>query len=116
MLKPFRFVERINLARHHDLRTQSQIRIVSSKLAIDDFVIVSRIAARSRRHVNQMKQHLGALDVPQETIAKSMAFMRAFDQPGNVGNHKGSKVARVNHAQVRLKRGKRIISDFWPRG
>src|SRR5437899_11093988 len=116
MVKPFRLVEGISLGRHYDLRTQSQIRIVSSKLTVDDFVIVTRIAARSRRHVNQMKQHLGALNVSQKPIAKSMAFMRAFDQTGNVGDYKSVKISKIDHAQMRLKRGKRIISDSWPRG
>ena len=116
MLKPFRFVKRINLGRHHDLRTQTQLWIVGSKLTVDNLVIVSRIAARGRRHVNQMKQHLGPLYMPQKTITESMAFMRAFDQTGNVRDHKSTKVARVNHAQVRLKRGKRIVGDFRPGG
>src|SRR5689334_11794566 len=62
-----------------------------------------------------MKQHLGALDVPQKPITKSMTFMRTFDQTGNVRDHKSAKVARVDNAQVRLKRSERIVSDFWPR-
>src|SRR5438128_1424304 len=116
MVKPFRLVEGISLGRHHDLRTQSQIRIVSSKLTVDDFVIVTRIAARSRRHVNQMKQQLCALNESHKPIDKSMAFMRDFDQTGDVGDYKRAKVAGVDHAQMRLKRRKRIVSDLWPGG
>src|SRR5260370_12206894 len=51
----------------------------------------------------------------QKTITQSVAFVRAFDQSGDVGNHKGAKVTHVDDTQIWLKRRERIIGDFWTR-
>src|SRR5205807_6964497 len=53
-----------------------------------------------------------SFDVPQKTIAESVTFVCAFDQSGNVCDHKRAKVAEVHHAQVRLEGGKRIVSNL----
>ena len=52
----------------------------------------------------------------QETIAQAVAFVRAFDQSGNIGNHKSAKVTHVHHSQIRLKRRERIVGDLRTRG
>ena len=38
-----RFIERVNLGRHHNLRTRTELGIIRSQLAIDDLVIRYRI-------------------------------------------------------------------------
>ena len=59
-----------------------------------------------------MQQQLRALEVAQKTIAQSVAFVRAFDQSGDIGNNKSAKVAHVHNPQIRLKRREGIVSDF----
>jgi hypothetical protein len=36
---------------------------------------------------DQMQQHPAALDMAEEAVTEAVALMRAFDQPGNVGEH-----------------------------
>ena len=43
--------------------------------------------------VDQMQQHAAALDMAEEAVAEAGAFMRAFDQAGNVGQHEFAAVA-----------------------
>ena len=43
--------------------------------------------------VDQMQQHAAALDMAEEAVAEAGAFMRAFDQAGNVGEHEFAAVA-----------------------
>ena len=44
-----------------------------------------------------------------------MTFVRAFDQPGNIRDDKRAKITEINHAQVRLERGERIVGNLRPR-
>jgi hypothetical protein len=37
-----------------------------------------------------MHQYFGALQVPEKSIPKALASMRAFDQSGNVGDDEAS--------------------------
>src|SRR6266849_4970136 len=62
-----------------------------------------------------MQQQLRALEMAQKTITQSVAFVRAFDQSRDVGNHKGAKVTHVDDTQIWLKRRERIIGDLWTR-
>src|SRR6185369_6681390 len=60
-----------------------------------------------------MQQQLGPLDVPQETIAKPRARMRAFNQTRNVRDDKRTKVSEIDHAEVRFQRGERVVGNLW---
>ncbi len=62
-----------------------------------------------------MQQQSGALQMTQELHAQAGAFRRAFDQAGNVGNHKTFFVGDAHHAEVRVQRGKRIVGNLRPR-
>src|SRR5882762_4998685 len=115
-LESLRLIERVDFRGHHNLRTLCQPRIISRQLAIDDLVISHRVSTRDRRHVDQMQQQFGPLNVPQEAIAESVSLVRAFDQSGYVGNDKRAEVAEIDYAEMRFKRRKRVIGNFWPRG
>ena len=52
----------------------------------------------------------------QEAVAQSVALVRAFDQPRNVGHDERALVVGLDHAQVGLERGEWIIGDFGARG
>ena len=65
--------------------------------------------------IDEMQQHAAALDMAKKTVAKAMAFMRALDQAGNVGQHEFLFVD-VHDAEARMQRGEGIIGDFRTRG
>ena len=44
--------------------------------------------------IDQVQQHAAALDMAKKPVAKAGAFMRAFDQAGNIGEHEFASVAR----------------------
>ena len=58
-----------------------------------------------------MQQHGGALDMAEEAVADAGALMRAFDQPGNVGEHEVGAVD-PHHAEIGVERGEGIVGDL----
>ena len=86
--QPIRIVERVELVRgdQHRLVGEPFAGGVAAgeerELARDDVEILDGIAAARRREVDEVHQHLGALEVAQEAMAEAVARMRAFDQPG----------------------------------
>ena len=73
-------VDRVDLVGGDDLRLGGQRRLEQLELLAHDVEIVDRIAAGRARHVDQVHEHLGAFEVPQELVAEALAAMRAFDQ------------------------------------
>ena len=86
--QPLRIVERVDLVRRDDHRLVGQPfarRIASGKqlqLARDDLEVLDRIAAARRRDVDEVHEHLRALEVAQEPMAEAVPRVRALDQPG----------------------------------
>jgi hypothetical protein len=58
-----------------------------------------------------MQEHARALDMAEEAVADADAFMRAFDQAGNVGQHEFARVD-ARHAEARMQRRERIVGDL----
>src|SRR5271154_6125021 len=69
-----------------------------------------------------MRDQARALQMFQEARAEANAFVRAFDQSGDISHYKRAAVAGRgigvggNDAQMRLKGSERIRSDFWTSG
>jgi hypothetical protein len=59
-----------------------------------------------------VQQQLRPLNVPQESIAETVSFMRAFDQTRNVGDDERAKVAQIDNAEMRLQRRKWIVRNL----
>ena len=57
-------------------------------------------------------EHLGPLDVAQELVAEAVAFVRALDQAGHIGDDEAAVVAQRDHAQVRRERRERVVGDL----
>ena len=89
-----------------------QLGVVERELAADGVEVLDRIAARCARHVDQVNQHLRALDVAQELVAEPVALVRAFDQPGHVGDDEAAIAAERDDAEVRRQRGERVVGDL----
>ena len=81
-------------------------------------VITSKSSTGSRpadrRHVDDVHQHLGALEMAEETRAEPVPLVRPFDQPGHVGDDERAIAAQPDDAEVRHERGERIVGDLRP--
>ena len=58
-----------------------------------------------------MQQHARALDMAEEAVADADAFMRAFDQAGNVGDDEFAPVD-ARDAEAGMQRGEGIVGDL----
>ena len=65
------------------------------QLAAHGVEVLDRVAARGPRDVDDVHQHGGALDVAQELVAQPVPLVRAFDEPGHVGDHERPVVAQA---------------------
>src|SRR5690606_17411043 len=99
-----------------------QLRIVPLQLALDRAHLVDRrhhlhaLVALHRRHVHQVQQQPGAVQVAAELRAQAGAIGRALDQAGDVGDHEAAVRLDADHAQVRIERGERIVGHLRGRG
>lgn len=106
----------VDFVGNHDARTLRQFIGVHRKLVVDDAVIFHRVAALiAARHVNDMHDECSALDMAQEFMAQALALVSAFDKARNISHDEVVLVA-LHNAQIRNKRGERIIGDFGARG
>ncbi len=105
-------VECIGLGEGDDLRLVAEAGAVSGEFGADGQVIRDRV--RGRR-VDEMKQHVGALDVAEEAVAEAGALVGALDQPGDVGDDQFAPVD-AGDAEVRRQRRERIVGDLRLRG
>src|ERR1051325_2360505 len=72
-----------------------------------------------------MNKQARTLNMFQKANAEAGAFMRSFDETGKVGDDKSATEFRamaagstvgIHDAQIRFKRGERIVGDFGTRG
>ena len=103
---------RIALVGNDDLRTLRKLGAILLELAIDDAIVLDRIAIlKAARHIDDMHDQGRALDVTQELMAQALALARALNEAGNVGNDIGV-LAGAHHAEVGHERGKRVVGDL----
>ena len=76
-------VERIDLVERHHHRLVGQPRAIGVELVADDAVAGRDILVIG---IDQVQQHLAALDMAEEAVADAGALGRALDQAGNVGD------------------------------
>ena len=48
-------------------------------------------------------------------MAEAQAAVRAFDEPGHVGDDEAAVVAQADDAEIRRQRGERVVGDLRPR-
>ena len=86
----------------------SSISLLNEPNSVKNHVkIMRRIAPAELRCIyQQMHEQLGALHMPQKLNAQAVFFMRAFNQPWNIGQHKGS-IPRLHNSQIRFQSRKR---------
>ena len=87
-----RIGDRVHLRGRDDLRLRGELVVEERKLALDRLEIFDRIPARGARHVDEVNEHLRAIEVLQKAIAEPAAFVRALDEPGHVGDDEAAIV------------------------
>ena len=103
---------RVALVGNNDLRTLRKLGAILLELAVDDAIILDRIAIlKTTRHVDDMHDQSRTLNVAQELVTQALALARALDQTGNVGNDVRI-FAGTHHAQIGHERGKRVVSNL----
>ena len=103
---------RIALVGDNDLRTLRKLGAILLELAVDDAIVLDRIAIlKTARHIDDMHDECRTLDVAQELMAQALALARTLDKAGDIGNDIGV-LAGTHHTQVGHERGKRIVGDL----
>ena len=92
-----------------------ELVVEERELALDGLEIFDRIPARCARHVHEVDQHLRAIEMLQEPIAESLAFVRALDEPGHVGDDEAAIAAQRDDAEIRDERRERVVGDLGSR-
>ena len=64
------------------------------------------------RIFRQVRDNRMAKATLEKFQSEANAFMRTFDQPGNIGKDKFPAI-NINHTQLRGERRERIIGDLW---
>src|SRR5581483_4791343 len=102
-----------------DHRLEFESGAEAFELVHDDADVFHGIGAAARiGYVDEVHEHLGALDVLEELRPEARAFTGAFDQSGDVGDHKRNlliEFADGNDAEVWLERGEGIVGDLGTR-
>ena len=68
-----------------------------------------------RRHVHQMQQQPGAREMLEKTDAEAGTLRRTLDQAGHVGDHEAAIGRHLDHTEMRMERGERIVGHLGPR-
>ena len=79
---------------------------------IDLLKVLNGVTAFAAGNINDMKQDLGPFNVTQEVMAQAHAFRGAFNQPGNVRQHKTLFFTQAHNSQHGGQGGKMIGRDF----
>ena len=103
---------RITLVGNDDLRTLRKLGAILLELAVDDAIVLDRIAIlKATRHIDDVHDECRTLNVAQELVTQALALARALDETGDVGNDVRI-FAGTHHAEVRHERGKRVVGDL----
>jgi hypothetical protein len=92
------------------------LRRKEAQFVDDGIEVLDRIATRCAGNVDEMHEHLRALDVAQELVSESVPFVGALDQPGDVCDDEAAIVAHRHNAEIRRERRERVIGNLRPRG
>ena len=107
------FRHHVELVQHQPARLVDQRLVVFLQFLDQRLGFLDRIdVGFKRRQVDDVQQQTRALQVTQELMAQARAFGSAFDQAGNIGDHKALLVRHAHHAQVRVQGGKWVIGNF----
>ena len=104
----------LGLGPDHDPGPLQQVGLVVAEFVEQRFLLIRRLPALGGLQVDEHEQHAGALDVAQERMTQALAFARAFDQPGDVGDHHLATVD-THDAEIGLEGREGIVGDLGTR-
>src|ERR1041385_5270297 len=81
--------ERVRLAERDDLGLVGEAVAVGFEFVAHGLVVLAGMFASA---VDEMQQHTAALDMAEEAVAEPDAFMRIFDQSGEIREHELARV------------------------
>src|SRR4051812_14724629 len=81
---------------------------IGGKLRTDCFVSGAGVLTG---RIDEMDERTAALDMTEEAVADPCSLVRAFDQPGNIGEHELAALVAYD-AEVWMQRGERILGDL----
>ena len=68
--------------------------------------------AQASAEFDAARDQLEIMGMAEEAITQTMAFMRAFDETGNISHHKFTRI-NAHNTQIGMQGRERIISDLW---
>ena len=102
-LERFARLRKIDLVEHEERRFFRQLGFHARELVLDGLFVGEHLFERLRA-VEEVYERPRPLDVFEKLIAESGAFVRAFDQAGNVDHDERLFVGNANDAELRLER------------
>ena len=107
----------VHLVGYDDARLGREDRRVEAQFALEDAVVVPRLAVFAAGHVDDEDQERAAFDVAEELVAEAAVLVRAFDEARDVGHHDAVEaVGVVDHAHVDVQGRERIRRHLRTRG
>ena len=103
---------RIDLGGNDGKGTLGHCGIIGGQFLAHDLKARHGVLHRSFGDIDQVEQQGGAFDMAEKLNAQALAFVRAFDEPRNVGDDETAILGIPHHAQIRHKRGKGIVRNF----
>src|SRR5579864_1440298 len=117
-VETFMVAGRVELGGDDKFRLRGQSFAEGPQFALNNFKIADRIAVGRVAGIDEVGDQARALDVPEEANAQAGAFVRAFNQAGQIRDDESAARAgrRVwiggDDSEMRFQSGERIIGDF----
>ena len=91
------------------MRLGGQRRVEQLQFSAQCLDVLDRLATASARDVDDVNEHLRALEMPEELMSEAKPAVRALNQPGHIGDDEASLVAQTDDAEVRRQRRERVV-------
>ena len=108
LLRERLLVDGVDLRQADDLGLLLEALAIGRELAADGAVVGAGVGPG---RVDEMDERAAALDMAEEAVAEAVAFMRALDEAGNVGEDEIAPVD-ADDAEAGMEGGERIVGDF----
>ncbi len=101
-------VDGVDLRQADDLGLLLEALAIGRELATDGAVVGAGVGPG---RIDEMDERAAALDMAEEAVAEAVAFMRALDEAGNVGEDEIAPVD-ADDAKAGMEGGEGVVGDF----
>ena len=102
-------IDRVDLGQRDDLGLFGKAGAIGFELVAHGLVGLAGMLAAG---VDEMQQHAATLDMAEKAVAEAGAFMRAFDEAGNIGEHKFARRRSATTPSCGMQRREGIVRDL----